>query len=116
MKIRFQADADLNPAIERGVVRQEPAIDWRPVQGFIADANPDRDVLRFAADDGRVLVSHDVCTIPRYFANFTASHRSPGVILIPPGTTVADAINQLLAAWLSWKAEDIQSQIWWFPT
>ena len=115
MRIRFQSDADLNPAIGRGLVRQEPGIDWRPAQGFIADATPDPHVLRLAADDGRVLVSRDVNTIPGHFAIFIAGQPSPGVILIPRDTTVAQAIDRLLLLWLSWTAEDIQNQIWWLP-
>lgn len=115
MKIRFQADADLDPDIGRGLIRRETRIDWRPAQGFIPDATPDSEVLRLAAAAGRVLVSRDVRTIPSHFAAFTASHRSPGVILIPPGTSVGDAIEKLLIAWLSWAAEDIEDQIRWLP-
>src|SRR5262245_27261571 len=35
-------------------------------------------------DDGRVLVSRDVTTIPQHFAEFVATRSSPGIILIPP--------------------------------
>jgi hypothetical protein len=38
---------------------------------------------------------------------------SPGVILIPVGVTIGDAIEELLTMWLSWSAEDMESQIWW---
>jgi predicted nuclease of predicted toxin-antitoxin system len=115
LRIRFQADADLDPDIGRGLARQEPAIDWRPAQGFIADATPDSEVLRLAADGGRVLVSADVSTIPRHFATFVATRSSPGAILIPSNATVGEAIEKLLIVWLSWTAEDIENQIWWLP-
>jgi len=105
----------LNPAVGRGLLRREPAIDWRPAQRFIPDATPDPEVLGFAADEGRVLVTRDVTTIPRHFAIFVATHSSPGVILIPPNVTVGDAIERLLMTWLSWAAEDIENQIWWLP-
>lgn len=39
------------------LVRREPAIEWRPARKLIPDAAPDPEVLRFAPDDGRVLVS-----------------------------------------------------------
>jgi len=115
VRIRFQADADLDPDIGRGILRREPAIDWRPAKGFIADATPDPEVLRFAADNGRVLVSGDVSTIPRHFAAFIATRTSPGVILIPSRATVGYVIEKLLLTWLSWIAEDIENQIWWLP-
>jgi hypothetical protein len=86
-------------------------MDWRPAQKFIPDATPDLDVLQFAADDGRVLVSRDVSTIPHHFAAFTGARPSPGVVLIPPETAIGDVIERLL--WLSWTAEDMANQIRW---
>jgi predicted nuclease of predicted toxin-antitoxin system len=113
VKIRFQADADLDPDIGRGLLRQGPTIDWLPAQGFIADATPDPAVLEFAAKEGRVLVSGDVTTMPLHFATFVATRTSPGVILIPPRVTVGQVIERLLVTWLSWAAEDVENQIWW---
>jgi len=110
VRIRFQADADLNPAIGRGLVRREPAIDWRPAQGRIADATPDPEVLQFAASDGRVLVSGDVSTIPRHFANVTTTRASPGVILIPRSQMVGPTIEGLLLLGLFWTAEELQTR------
>ena len=113
MKIRFQADADLDPDIGRGLLRQEPTIDWRPARGLIPDATPDPEVLELAADEGRVLVSGDVTTMPLHFAVFLATRPSPGVILVPSRVTVGEAIERLLMIWLSWGAEDIENQMWW---
>ena len=115
MRIRFQADADLDPDIGRGILRRERAIDWRPAQGFIADATPDPEVLQFAAGDGRVLVSCDVSTITRHFANFVATRSPPGVIVIPPRVSVGETIERLLMTWPIWAAEEIENQIWWLP-
>ena len=49
MKIRFQADADLDPDIGRGLVRRETSIDWRPARGFIPDGTSDSGVLKLPA-------------------------------------------------------------------
>ena len=64
MKIAFQADAELNPEIERGLRRREPAIDFRGAKGVIPAGTSDPEVLRIAAEAGRVLVTRDVATIP----------------------------------------------------
>ncbi|MDX2149886.1 MAG: DUF5615 family PIN-like protein [Bryobacteraceae bacterium] len=116
MRIRFQADADLNPAIGRGLIRQAPEIDWRPAHRFILDGTSDLDVLGLAAEDRRVLVSRDVATMPSHFATFVATRSSPGVILIPTSATVGGAIEKLLIAWLTWTPEEIENQLWWLPT
>jgi hypothetical protein len=83
LKIAFQADADLNPEIGRGLRRREPAIDFRSAHGIIPHGTPDSEVLRLAAAAGRVLVTRDVSTMPDHFVDFVADSETPGVLLIP---------------------------------
>ncbi len=59
MKIRFQADADLNQAIVTGVVRREPMIDFQTAKISNLTKLSDIDVLLLAARANRILVSHD---------------------------------------------------------
>lgn len=58
MRVRFQADADLNLAILLGLQRREPSIDFQTA--VVADlANRhDLEVLEIAAAEGRLLVTH----------------------------------------------------------
>lgn len=65
MNLTFQADASLDPEIGSGLIRRDPRIDWRSAQGVLPDATPDPEVLKIAADAGRVLVSNDVATMQR---------------------------------------------------
>jgi hypothetical protein len=113
VRIRFQADADVDPNVGRGLARRVPAVDWRPAQSFIAGATPDLEVLQLAADDGRVLVTGDISTIPRHFATYVRTRVSPGVILLPSDTNIGEAIERLLLIWLSWTAGGHRKQIWW---
>ena len=53
LSLRFQADADLNPAIGRGLRRREPSLDFRSASGVIPDHTPDPEVLRIAAEARR---------------------------------------------------------------
>lgn len=115
MSLRFQADADLNPDVERGLRRREPAIDFRGVAGVIPDGAPDSEVLRIAAEAGRVLVSRDVATMPDHFDRFIARHESPGVLLIPSCRPIGQIIEELLLVWLSWSPEDLRNQVRWLP-
>ena len=52
MKIRFQADVDLNEDIVKGILRREPGVDFRtaPSAGFRGLS--DLEVLALAAADG----------------------------------------------------------------
>jgi len=72
LKIRFQADADIDPDIRRGLLRREPSIDFRSAAGVIPDGTLDPQVLRMAAEDNRVLVSGDLRTMPLHFEAFVS--------------------------------------------
>jgi hypothetical protein len=115
LSFRFQADADLNPAIGLGLRKREPAIDFRAAAGVIPDATPDPQVLQIAADAGRVLVSRDVSTMPVHFKQFVAKHESPGVLLIPSGRSIGATIEGLLTVWLNWAPEDLRNLSKWLP-
>ena len=70
MKIRFQADADLKHAIVAGVLRRAASVDFRRAESvpFVRLADPA--VLAAAAEDNRVLVSHDINTMEGHFREF----------------------------------------------
>jgi predicted nuclease of predicted toxin-antitoxin system len=70
VKVRFLADADLNKAILTGVLRREPAIDFLSAHTAGLRAMDDAGVLALAAEQGRILVSHDVGTMPVHFRTF----------------------------------------------
>ena len=99
MKVRYQADNDLRRAIVRGAVRREPLMSFRTAQAARLDGVPDSDVLALAADDGRILVSHDFQTMPTHFRQFTQFRRSPGVLLIRQDLPVGQAVESLLTIW-----------------
>ncbi len=75
MKIRFQADADLNENIIAGLQRREPGIDFRTAAEAGLRGLSDFEVLEVAARDGRMLVSHDFRTMPTAFARFLEESR-----------------------------------------
>ncbi len=64
MKVRFLADADLNKTIVSGVLRREPSLDFLTAQAAGLRRMTDPEVLALAAEQQRVLVSHDVGTMP----------------------------------------------------
>ncbi len=50
MKVRFQADADLNQTIVKATLRLEPGIDFQTAQAASLTGLNDREVLRMAAE------------------------------------------------------------------
>ena len=95
MKARFLADADLHPGIVDGLYARNSAIDFRHARGIIPGGMSDRDVLRLAAEQGRVLVSHHRSTMPVHFRVFANAERSPGLSLLPQSLSIGTAIDEL---------------------
>lgn len=107
MKVRFQADNDFDRRVVAGLLRQEPAIDFQTAQQARLDGVPDPIVLRRAADEGRVVVTHDVTTMGVHFRQMvTSGMHSSGLITMPQGTPIGRAIDGLLHVWLNDTAEE----------
>jgi len=97
--LRFQADADLNQIIVRAVCRREPSVDFQTPQIAGLGGMADPAVLARAAEEGRVLVTHDFQTMPQHFAEFIMTQQSAGVLLIPqhlPIASMVEALSNLL--------------------
>lgn len=60
------ADENFNGNIVRGLFRRQPALDLVRLQDVGLSGANDRPVLAWAAQEGRVLLTHDVSTITRY--------------------------------------------------
>jgi predicted nuclease of predicted toxin-antitoxin system len=90
----------------KGVLRREPAVDFRTAKAAELEGLPDGDVLAIAASEGRILVTHDRSTMPWAFARFVETTESPGVLIISQSAMVADAIEDLLLIWLASEDAD----------
>lgn len=111
MKIRFQADADLNEDIVNGVIRRVPEVDFQTAKDAGLEGLPDERVLTLAAGEGRILVSQDWKTMPYHFAEFITAHSSPGVLIIPQQLGVHEAIEELIMIWAASEAEEHANSI-----
>jgi Domain of unknown function (DUF5615) len=111
MTLRFQADVNLNQLILRAARRREPALDFQTPEIAGLAGLPDPEVLFRAAEDGRVLLTHDLQTMPRHFAAFITTHQSAGLLLIPQHLPIAAAVDDLLLIWSTMDAEEWRNLI-----
>lgn len=116
MKLRFQADADLRQAIVAGVLRRATHLDFQSAIAAPLEGLPDPVVLGLAAEMGRVVVSHDVNTMPRHYREFIQTRNSPGLILIPQGLATARAIDDIVLLWDVLDARDLVNRICLVPS
>jgi hypothetical protein len=80
--LRLAADENFNNDIVRGLLRRKP---------------DDPTVLEWAAQEGRVLLTHDVTTITRYaYERVKAGQSMPGVFEVSRAVPVGRAIEDIL--------------------
>lgn len=99
MKIRYQADADLKQLIVKSTLRSEPTIDFQTATDANLEGLPDPEVLRQAAVQQRILVSHDQRTMPSHFAEFITKEVSAGLIIAPQHLPIPIVVEHLILIW-----------------
>ncbi len=112
----FATDENFNNNILRGLVRRKPDSDIVRIQDAGLSGADDPTVLKWAAKENRILLTHDVSTITKYAYERISSGKSmPGVIEVnlssPVGTVIEDI---LLMAELSFEGE-WEGQIIYIP-
>ncbi len=115
MKIRFQADADLNQIILLATVRREPAIDFQTATATGLTSLSDLEVLAMASGEKRILVTHDRRTMPRHFSEYITAGTSSGVILVPQYLPISDVVEDLVLIWSASEAEEWVNRLCFLP-
>ena len=95
--LRLAADENLNNNIVRGLLRRRPQLDIVCIQDVGLSGADDPTVLEWAAQEGRVLLTHDVSTITKYaYGRVRAGQTMPGVFEVGRGVPVGRAIDDIL--------------------
>ena len=115
MMLRFQADVNLNELILRAACRREPALDFHTTDAASLGGLSHPKVLERAAEEGRLLVTHDLQTMPRHFAAFITTHQSAGLLLVPQSLPIAAAVDEHLLIWSTMEAEEWINLMWYLP-
>jgi predicted nuclease of predicted toxin-antitoxin system len=115
MRPKFLADANFDLVILVAAKRRELAFDYQTAleAGLIGQQDPG--VLAIAAREGRVLLTHDVRTMPQHFASFIGEHTSAGVLLVPQSLTRRHVVEDLLLIWTALEAEEWTDRIMSLP-
>jgi hypothetical protein len=77
---------------------------------------PDEQVLAWAADTGRVLLSHDASTMTAAaYARIERGESMLGVIIVPQWLSIGDAVDDLVLVAECSEAEDWANQVQFLP-
>ncbi|HKI31879.1 MAG TPA: DUF5615 family PIN-like protein [Gemmataceae bacterium] len=95
--LRLAADENFNNDIVRGVRRRNPAVDILRVQDAGLSAVDDPTILEWAAQSGRVLLTHDVATMTRYaYDRVREGKPMPGVFEVGRHVPIGVAIEEIV--------------------
>ncbi len=95
--IRLAADENFNNDIVRGVLRRKPDLDIVRIQDVGLTGKNDPAILEWAANENRVLLTHDVATITRYaYERVRKEKFMPGVLEVDCDSPIGDVIEDIL--------------------
>jgi len=95
--LRLAADENFNGDIVRGLLRRNPKLDIVCVQDVGLSGADDATVLQWAADQGRIVVTHDISTMAKHaFDRIAAGQPMPRVFEVRSVTSIGQAIDDLI--------------------
>ena len=95
--LRFLVDEDFDNNIVRGMLRRLPSLDSVRAQDVGLSGALDPRVLEWAAEEGRVLLTHDVSTMTAHaYARISSDLPMPGVFAVSQLAPIGQVIEDLL--------------------
>ena len=95
--LRFLVDEDFDNDIVRGMLRRLPTLDIVRVQDVELSGARDPIVLEWAAQEGRVLLTHDVSTMTAHaYERASSGLPMPGVFAVSQLAPISQVIEDLL--------------------
>lgn len=89
-------DENLDQRILRGLRLQVPSLNYAIVQETALRSSGDPALLAWAAEHQRVVVTHDVNTIPKYaYERIRMGEPVAGVVIVPEDLAIGIAIEEL---------------------
>ena len=95
--LRFLADEDFDNDIVRGLLRRLPTLDVVRAQDVGLSGQPDPVVLAWAAQEDRVILTHDVSTMTAHaYARMADDLPMAGVFAVSQSLSISRALDDLL--------------------
>ncbi|HEX4964645.1 MAG TPA: DUF5615 family PIN-like protein [Thermoanaerobaculia bacterium] len=114
--MRFLADENFDNRILAALRRRRPGLDVLRIQdtGLIGAEDPQ--VLALAARENRIVLTHDVATMPDYaYERIEAGAAMPGVIEVPRQMPIGEAIEELSLILEASEADDWDNLVVYLP-
>lgn len=114
--IRLLADEDFDNDILRGLTRRIPELDIIRVQDAGLRGARDVAILAWAADTGRVSLTHDVSTMTRHaLERVRLEHPMPGLLAVHQRAGIGGVLEDLVLIVSCATPEDLFRHIRYIP-
>lgn len=95
--LKLLADENLDGDIIRGLFRHRPGIDLVRVQDIGLSGADDPTVLEWAATESRIVITHDIRTMPVFaYARVRQAIPMPGIFIVNQSLSVRAALENIL--------------------
>ena len=110
--LKLASDADVHGGIVRGLLRRRPDLDLVRSQDSLPEGTLDPDVLKWAAAEGRVLITNDRRTMIGFaFRRAAAGENVPGLIATTRGQSIGEAVDHILHIAESMPQQEIRERV-----
>lgn len=114
--LRLLADENLNHDLIRGVLRRLPSLDLVRVQDVGLREVDDVGVLEWAARERRIILTHDVNTMPAFaFERIRRSQAMPGLFVVRQQAALVSVIADILLIAECSDSSEYDSQVIYLP-
>lgn len=115
--MRFASDENFNGHILKAIQVRLPDVDIVRVQDTNMYQASDPELLEWLADENRILLTHDVKTIPGYvYERIYAGLPVPGVIEVRESVSMGQILDELEVLMGAGTPEDFENIIYYIPT
>ncbi len=95
--LRLLSDENFHGDIVRGLFLRAPNLDLQRVQDVGLRQLEDPEILEWAAQNDRILLTHDRATIPDFaYDRILKSQRMPGAFIVNNQMAIRQAIDEIL--------------------
>jgi predicted nuclease of predicted toxin-antitoxin system len=114
--LRLASDADFNVDILRGLFHRQPDLNLLQVQDVGLRTADDRIILEWAANEGRILLTHDRATMPDFaYDRVRAGQPMPGLFVVRNRPLLGPIIDEILLITLCSAQEEWKDRVEYLP-
>lgn len=114
--LRLLTDQNFNHDILRGLRERVPELDLFTTQELGKENDKDEQLLAWAAEENRVILTHDINTVTKHaYARLKDGEKMFGVIVVPQQMPVGAAVNELEIIVSCSDEDDFDNQVSYLP-